>query len=83
MNNQAIVKSHLGGIIHCHSLYSYDSATRIDAYLRAAHGQGLDFVILTDHDTIAGSRALKERAAIWPPGLQVPIAAEYHSKKET
>jgi len=67
------------GIIHCHSQYSYDSVTRVSTYLKIAQRHGLDFVILTDHDTIAGSRALKAAAALRLPHLQVPIAAEYHT----
>ena len=56
MNNSPIVRSYLRGIIHCHSRYSYDSLTGISAYLKVAREQSLDFIILTDHDTIAGSR---------------------------
>jgi predicted metal-dependent phosphoesterase TrpH len=53
--------------------------TSISAYLKAAERQNLDFIILTDHDTVAGSRALKAAAALRLPHLQVPIAAEYHT----
>jgi predicted metal-dependent phosphoesterase TrpH len=77
MSNTAIVRPYLRGIIHCHSRYSYDSLTSISAYLRVARRQSLDFIILTDHDTIAGSQALKAAAALRLPHLQVPIAAEY------
>src|SRR5215472_2832590 len=77
MSSTPIAKPYLSGIIHCHSQYSYDSLTPISAYLKIAQRQNLDFIILTDHDTIAGSQALKAAAALRLPQLQVPIAAEY------
>lgn len=67
----------LRGIIHCHSRYSYDSMISIRRYLRFAKTKELDFVILTDHDSIAGSQALRTAAARTLPRLEVPIAAEY------
>jgi predicted metal-dependent phosphoesterase TrpH len=67
----------LRGIIHCHSKYSYDSTISIKSYLRFARKQNLDFVILTDHDTIKGSQALRAAAAVHMPHLDVPLAAEY------
>jgi predicted metal-dependent phosphoesterase TrpH len=72
-----MVPSHLRGIIHCHSKYSYDSITSIESYLRFARKQNLDFVILTDHNTTAGSRSLRDMASVHIPHLTVPLAAEY------
>jgi predicted metal-dependent phosphoesterase TrpH len=63
--------------MHCHSRFSYDSNLSISAYLRFAKAFDLDFVVLTDHDTIAGSLVLREAAAKRLPRLEVPIAAEY------
>ena len=71
----------LRGIIHCHSRFSYDSMIPISAYLRFAKQHSLDFVILTDHDTMAGSLALQEAAARHLPSLQVPLAAEYFTSE--
>jgi len=79
MSNTPIARPCLRGIIHCHSKYSYDSLTSISAYLKVAQRQSLDFIVLTDHDTIAGSQALKAAAALRLPHLQVPIAAEYYT----
>jgi predicted metal-dependent phosphoesterase TrpH len=73
----AIIPNVLRGIIHCHSKYSYDSITSIRSYLRFARKQHLDFVILTDHHTTKGSRALRDAAAVHMPHLDVPLAAEY------
>lgn len=67
----------LRGIIHCHSKYSFDSVTSIGSYLRAARKYKLDFIVLTDHGTTAGSAALRKAAARSLPQLQVPLAAEY------
>lgn len=67
----------LRGIIHCHSKYSFDSMVSTHSYLRAARRCKLDFVILTDHNTIEGSAALRRAAARKMPHLQVPLAAEY------
>jgi len=67
----------LRGIIHCHSEHSYDSMTPVSSYLHFARKHALDFIILTDHETTAGSRQLREMAARRMPDLQVPIAAEY------
>jgi predicted metal-dependent phosphoesterase TrpH len=67
----------LRGIIHCHSHHSHDSLVGIGAYLNAARRYDLDFILLTDHDTTAGSRELAEAARRSLPKLQVPVAAEY------
>jgi predicted metal-dependent phosphoesterase TrpH len=67
----------LRGIIHCHSKYSFDSMVSIRTYLRVAWRHKLDFIILTDHNTIEGSAALRKAAARQMPQLQVPLAAEY------
>ncbi|MGH8011425.1 MAG: PHP domain-containing protein [Candidatus Binataceae bacterium] len=67
----------LRGVIHCHSRYSHDSFVSIGSYLRAARRHKLDFIILTDHDSTAGARALRNTAAQLMPQLMVPIAAEY------
>ena len=68
---------YLRGIIHCHSRYSYDSMTPVSRYLRVARRHQLDFIILTDHDSLQGSQALREVAARQMPELAVPLAAEY------
>lgn len=42
---------------HCHTIFSKDSLTRPDALVRACQRRGIDRVIVTDHNTIAGARA--------------------------
>jgi hypothetical protein len=68
---------YLRGIIHCHSRFSNDSLTAIRCYPRAAALHALDFIILTDHNTTAGSLELRRMAAELMPQLCVPMAAEY------
>lgn len=42
---------------HCHTIYSKDSLTQPRDLIRAARRKGLDRVIVTDHNSIAGARA--------------------------
>lgn len=77
MSPNVAAKPSLRGIIHCHSRYSHDSFVPIRTYLRIARKQKLDFIILTDHDTAAGSSALRAAASRQLPNLEVPLAAEY------
>ena len=67
------------GIIHFHSCYSPDSITTISRILAAARGESLDFLILTDHHAVAGSRELARRIAAQGLPLQAPLAAEYRT----
>ena len=43
------------GVIHVHTRYS-DGAGSVRAVARAAVRAGVDFVVVTDHDTLAGLR---------------------------
>jgi predicted metal-dependent phosphoesterase TrpH len=42
---------------HCHTSYSKDSLTRPRALVEACRRKGIDRVIVTDHNTIAGAQA--------------------------
>jgi len=42
---------------HCHTVYSKDSLTTPEQLVAACHKKGIDRVIVTDHNTIAGARA--------------------------
>ena len=48
--------------LHCHTFHSPDSLMTLDALLQAMDRRGLDMVAVTDHNTIAGARALHARA---------------------
>lgn len=41
---------------HCHTIYSKDSLTRPEDLVNACRRKGIDRVIVTDHNTIAGAR---------------------------
>lgn len=45
---------------HCHTIYSKDCLTTPEALVRAAQKKGLDRVIVTDHNSIAGARAAQQ-----------------------
>jgi predicted metal-dependent phosphoesterase TrpH len=49
--------------LHCHTCYSRDSLTSLDALLRSMDRRGLDMVAITDHNTIAGALDFAARAA--------------------
>lgn len=42
---------------HCHTVFSKDSLTRPDVLVETCRRKGIDRVIVTDHNTIAGARA--------------------------
>jgi predicted metal-dependent phosphoesterase TrpH len=42
---------------HCHTVYSEDSLTQPADLVRACRRKGIDRVVVTDHNTIAGARA--------------------------
>lgn len=42
--------------MHCHTIYSKDSLTRPEELIKACRRKGIDRVVVTDHNTIAGAR---------------------------
>ncbi len=67
--------SALRGLVHVHTWHSFDCLLSPAVYLAYARRAGLDFVAVTDHNTLAGSRALA--AMNRDPELEVVIGAEY------
>tara|TARA_B100000965_G_C19515330_1_gene723930 strand:+ start:474 stop:1184 length:711 start_codon:yes stop_codon:yes gene_type:complete len=65
------------GLIHFHSKYSYDSILSIKSIVNFAIKRDLNFLILTDHDTIKGSQKLREYIKKKGHNIEVIIAAEY------
>ena len=45
---------------HCHTRYSKDSLTSPEGLVKACRRKGIDRVIVTDHNTIAGARAAQK-----------------------
>lgn len=50
-------KSHLRVDFHCHTIASKDSLTGFETLIATAHRKGLDRVVITDHNSIAGALA--------------------------
>ncbi len=55
--------------MHVHTCYSVDATLSLETIMESCRRRGLDGVAITDHDTIAGALALKERAR-WPTTCQ-------------
>jgi predicted metal-dependent phosphoesterase TrpH len=47
---------------HCHTIYSKDSLTLPERLVATCHRKGIDRVVVTDHNTIAGARAARALA---------------------
>ncbi len=45
---------------HCHTMYSKDSLTRLEDLARVCRARGIDRLVVTDHNTIAGALAMRE-----------------------
>ena len=67
--------SELRGLLHVHTWHSFDCLLPPTAYLAHARRARLDFVCVTDHNTLAGSLELARRNR--DPRLEVVIGAEY------
>jgi len=51
------------GAFHVHSEFSHDSEASLDRIIRTAKRANLDFVVVTDHNTVAGAKAYKRMNA--------------------
>jgi len=47
---------------HCHTIYSNDSRSHLDALIRTARERGIERLAITDHNTIEGALRAKELA---------------------
>jgi len=68
------------GLIHFHSKYSYDSNLSIERIVNFALKNKLNFLVLTDHDTIKGSIELKKYIEINNYDIEVIISSEYYTQ---
>jgi predicted metal-dependent phosphoesterase TrpH len=48
--------AHLRIEFHCHTIFSKDSLTRSEDLVKTCRRKGIDRVVVTDHNTIAGAR---------------------------
>ncbi len=55
----AIMASIISAEFHCHTIYSKDSLTKPAELVKTCRQKGIDRVIVTDHNTIAGAVAAK------------------------
>jgi hypothetical protein len=56
MNKENMVRAEF----HCHSIYSYDSTSRLDKLLQTARQRGVQRLCITDHNTIEGALHAKQ-----------------------
>jgi len=68
------------GLIHFHSEYSYDSLLKISDIVDFAIKQKLNFLALTDHETIKGSLALKKYVQQNNFPIEIILGAEYNTE---
>ncbi len=55
------------GVFHVHTKYSHDSSGSIEDVIHAANGQHLDFVVITDHNTLKGKAETSHQPPITSP----------------
>jgi hypothetical protein len=68
----------LAGVLHVHSIYS-DGTGTVPEIAAAARSNGLDFLLLTDHDTLAARDRGEER---WHDGVLVLVGEEVSPRRE-
>ena len=61
------------GVIHLHSVYSYDGRTPVPEILAAARTNAIDFLLLTDHSTV---EARKDGFEGWNDGVLLVVGEE-------
>ncbi len=49
------------GVFHIHTQYSHDSSGTISELIRSANFQKLDFLIITDHNTLEGKKEVRSQ----------------------
>lgn len=65
------------GIVHIHSRYSFDSMLKLEDILKFAVTQNLNFVALTDHNTLNGSKELLKLSKQNKHDIEIVIGGEY------
>jgi len=64
-------------IFHVHSSYSYDSNTNPQKIVDFAMKNNVSCLVITDHDSLAGSISAKKYATRKKLNIEIPISAEY------
>jgi hypothetical protein len=65
------------GVIHVHTTYSHDAHGQFEDVVRVANAQGLDYAIITDHNTLQGLRDGKQG---WHGQVLVLIGTEISTR---
>ena len=65
------------GVLHVHTTYSHDAHGRFEDVVRVANAQGLDYVAITDHNTLQGLRDGKQG---WHGQVLVLIGVEISTR---
>jgi len=64
-------------IFHVHSSYSYDSVTTPQKIVEFAVKNNISYLVITDHDSLAGSISAKKYATAKKINIEIPMSAEY------
>lgn len=64
-------------ITHLHTYYSYDSLTSPKKIVEKAVKLKIDYIAITDHESLAGSIEAAAYASEKGYGIQIPISAEF------
>lgn len=67
------------GAAHIHTLYSFDSLSRIEKIVEEAKRLNLSFLLIADHDSWEGSIKAREYAQQKGYEIEIPIAAEFYT----
>lgn len=67
------------GLFHIHTNYSYDCYTKPSEIVDKALDEGVDYLVISDHDTVQGSIAAREYAFSLSAPIEIPIAAEFYT----
>lgn len=64
-------------LFHIHTHYSYDCLTSPIAIVKKAISLGIDYLVISDHNSINGSLEARFYATTHQLPIEIPIAAEY------
>lgn len=65
------------GLFHIHTHYSFDCLTKPTDIVDKALAEGVDYLVISDHDTVEGSLAARDYAFSLSAPIEIPIAAEF------
>lgn len=69
------------GIFHIHTSYSFDTYLPPKKIADCLQEMDIDFVAITDHETIQGALEVKEILSNQSPPIQIIVGAEYYTEK--